>query len=50
MSKDSGKIERMPRREPPEFENSDKSLFGAILDDGFFNVALNDSISMALMP
>ena len=43
MSKDSGKVERMPRREPPEFENSDKSLFGAILDDGFFNVALNDS-------
>ena len=43
MAKDSGKSERMPRREPPEFDYSENSLFGAILDGGFFNVALNDS-------
>ena len=35
--------ERIPRREPPDFEESEAGMMGAISEDGFINVALNDS-------
>ena len=34
---------RIPRRPPPDFEESEAGLMGAISEDGFLNVALNDS-------
>jgi len=36
-------MERIPRRPPPDFEESDDGMMGAISEDGFLNVALNDS-------
>tara|TARA_B100000029_G_scaffold107251_2_gene98194 strand:+ start:4444 stop:4653 length:210 start_codon:yes stop_codon:yes gene_type:complete len=36
-------MERIPRRPPPDFEESDEGMMGAISEDGFLNVALNDS-------
>ncbi|HJM13403.1 MAG TPA: hypothetical protein QF641_02805 [Candidatus Thalassarchaeaceae archaeon] len=38
----SGPIERIPRRPPPEFEESDLTVFSGVMEDGFFRVALND--------
>lgn len=35
--------ERIPRRDAPDFEESDSGMMGAISEDGFLNVALNDS-------
>lgn len=35
--------ERIPRRPPPDFEESESGVIGAISEDGFLNVALNDS-------
>jgi len=35
--------ERIPRREAPVFEESEAGMMGAISEDGFINVALNDS-------
>jgi len=35
--------ERIPRREAPDFEESEAGMMGAISEDGFINVALNDS-------
>ena len=36
-------MERIPRRPPPDYEESDEGMMGAISEDGFLNVALNDS-------
>ena len=38
-----GPSERIPRRPLPEFQESEDSLLGAIVEDGFFSVALDDS-------
>ena len=35
--------ERIPRRTPPDFEESEKGMMGAISDAGFLDVALNDA-------
>ena len=35
--------ERIPRREAPDFDESEAGMMGAISEDGFINVALNDS-------
>lgn len=35
--------ERIPRRPLPEFQESEDSLLGAIVEDGFLSVALDDS-------
>ena len=35
--------ERIPMRDAPDFEESDSGMMGAISEDGFLNVALNDS-------
>tara|TARA_B100000676_G_scaffold176220_1_gene172914 strand:+ start:449 stop:658 length:210 start_codon:yes stop_codon:yes gene_type:complete len=35
--------ERIPRRPLPDFEESGSGVIGAISEDGFLNVALNDS-------
>jgi len=35
--------ERIPRRPQPDFEESESGVLGAISEDGFLNVALNDS-------
>jgi len=35
--------DRIPRREAPDFEESDSGMVSAISEDGFLNVALNDS-------
>ena len=34
--------ERIPRRPPPDFEESEEGMMRAISDAGFLNVALND--------
>ena len=36
-------MERIPRRPPPDFEESNEGMMGAISEAGFLNVALNDS-------
>jgi hypothetical protein len=36
-------IERIPRREPPEFHQSEASIIGGVIEDGFLNVALDDA-------
>ena len=35
--------ERLHRRQAPDFEESDAGMLAAISEDGFLNVALNDS-------
>tara|TARA_B100000029_G_scaffold84727_1_gene75398 strand:- start:10351 stop:10560 length:210 start_codon:yes stop_codon:yes gene_type:complete len=35
--------ERIPRRDAPNFEESEAGMMGAISEDGFIDVALNDS-------
>ena len=35
--------ERIPRTPLPDFEESESGVIGAISEDGFLNVALNDS-------
>lgn len=35
--------DRIPRREAPDFEESDSGMVSAISEGGFLNVALNDS-------
>lgn len=34
--------ERIPRRPPPEFQESEASMIGGVIEDGFLNVALDD--------
>tara|TARA_Y100001956_G_scaffold78075_1_gene89316 strand:- start:84 stop:302 length:219 start_codon:yes stop_codon:yes gene_type:complete len=34
--------ERIPRREPPDFEQSEESVIGGVMEGGLLNVALND--------
>ena len=34
--------ERIPRRPPPEFQESESSMIGGVIEDGFLNVALDD--------
>ena len=34
--------ERIPRRPPPNFEESEESFMNGVLSDGIFNVALDD--------
>ena len=38
----SESVERIPRRPPPEFEESDKDMMSGISEGGFIDVALND--------
>ena len=35
--------ERIPRRQAPDFEESDAGMLASISEDGFLNVALNAS-------
>lgn len=42
-SNGTGPSERIPRRPPPEFQESEDSLWGSIVEDGFISVALDDS-------
>lgn len=35
--------ERIPRRPPPEFQESEASMIGGVMEDGFLNVALDDA-------
>ena len=35
-------VERIPRRPPPEFQESEASMIGGVIEDGFLNVALDD--------
>ncbi len=35
--------ERIPRRPPPDFEESEAGIMEAISEDGFLNIALNDA-------
>ena len=35
--------ERIPRRPPADYEESEKGMMGAISDAGFLSVALNDA-------
>ena len=35
--------ERIPRRDAPDFEESESGMMGSISEDGFLNVALKDS-------
>ncbi|MBP72614.1 MAG: hypothetical protein CMA70_03420 [Euryarchaeota archaeon] len=36
-------VERIPRRPPPEFQESEASMIGGIIEGGFLNVALDDA-------
>jgi len=38
----SESVERIPRRPPPEFEESDEDMMSGISEGGFLDVALND--------
>ena len=38
----SESVERIPRRPPPEFEESDEDMMSGISAGGFLDVALND--------
>ena len=35
--------ERIPRREAPDFRDSEEGLISSIVEDGFLNVALDDA-------
>jgi hypothetical protein len=35
-------IERIPRRPPPEFEESEMTVLSSVMEAGFFRVALDD--------
>ena len=35
--------ERIPRRPPPEFQESEASMIGGVMEGGFLNVALDDA-------
>jgi len=43
MSKDDGVVGRIKKRPLPEFNDTDSGIIEGILEDGFLNVALNDS-------
>ena len=36
-------VERIPRRPPPDFHESDASMIGGVIEDGFLSVALDDA-------
>jgi len=35
--------ERIPRRPAPDFHDSEASMIGAVIEDGFLSVALDDA-------
>lgn len=43
MPSDDGIVERIKKRPLPEFNDTDSGIIEGILEDGFLNVALNDS-------
>jgi hypothetical protein len=43
MTGNDDTIERIKKRPLPEFNDTDSGLIEGILEDGFLNVALNDS-------
>lgn len=43
MSNEDIPSERIPRRPPPEFNESDASIIGGVIEDGFLRVALDDA-------
>ena len=43
MTEGQRSIERIPRRDPPEFHQSEASMIGGVIEDGFLNVALDDA-------
>ena len=43
MSKGDIPAERIPRRPPPEFNESDASIIGGVIEDGVLRVALDDA-------
>ena len=43
MSKGVGPAERIPRRPPPDFHESEASMIGGFIEDGFLPVALDDA-------
>ncbi len=43
MSKAVIPAERIPRRPPPDFHESEASMIGGVIEDGFLSVALDDA-------
>jgi phage-related minor tail protein len=43
VAKGQRSIERIPRRAPPEFHQSEASMIEGVIEDGFLNVALDDA-------
>ena len=43
MSKEVIPAERIPRRPPPDFNESEASMIGGVIEDGFLSVALDDA-------
>ena len=43
MPKGELPAERIPRRPPPEFHESEASMIGGVIEDGFLSVALDDA-------
>jgi hypothetical protein len=43
VAKGQRSVERIPRRDPPEFHQSEASMIGGVIEDGFLNVALDDA-------
>ena len=35
-------VERIPRRPPPDFNQSESSIISGVMEEGFLNVALDD--------
>ena len=49
MARDDGAVAKIKKRPLPEFNDTDSGIIEGIIEDGFLNVALNDSINLALM-
>jgi len=43
VSKEVIPAERIPRRPPPDFNESEASMIGGVIEDGFLSVALDDA-------
>ncbi len=43
MPKGVGSTERIPRRPPPDFIESEASVIGGVIEEGFLSVALDDA-------
>ena len=43
MARDDGAVAKIKKRPLPEFNDTDSGIIEGIIEDGFLNVALNDS-------